>query len=298
MSAPEREIRCRRPRGTLTATCAILTAATIRFDNYSDADGRERQCIFMGSNIGQERSGGGRRDGEERRAPAGGSLSANASPPSRTHSWLSINIVVDSTLARSFIELSFRSNGQIAWVGSVSLSLSLSLFSLLSLSLSPLPFSHGICLFYKREHRWCYLWRALPPLYNRITRRDCERSYMQVRHTETARQPGDPGERRSSFNSPRRTRTVWASAAALPSGRSCPIDCIVLRRSVCAAALWFRQRSSLCRWRLAAPRPTTFRSSSPWSTGSGRSTPLISASSAVLEHCLQKSGVEIGEGFR
>lgn len=49
------------------ATCAILTAATIRFDNYSDANGRERQYIFMGSDIGQERSDGGRRNGEERR---------------------------------------------------------------------------------------------------------------------------------------------------------------------------------------------------------------------------------------
>lgn len=46
---------------------------------------------------------------------------------SRTHSWLSINIVVDSTLARSFIELSFRLNGQIAWVVAFCLSISVSI---------------------------------------------------------------------------------------------------------------------------------------------------------------------------
>lgn len=66
VSAPEREVRCRRPRGTLMATCAILTAA-IRFDNYSDANGRDR-CVFSWDpTSGWERSGGGRRDGEERR---------------------------------------------------------------------------------------------------------------------------------------------------------------------------------------------------------------------------------------
>lgn len=97
-------------------------------------------------------------------------------------------------------------------------------------------------------------------------------------------------KRRSTLNSPERTRIVWASAAAPPSGRSCPIDCTVPRRAVCAAALWYRQRSSLCGWRLVAPRPTTSRSSSPWSSDSGRSTPSISASSPVLERCLQKSG--------
>lgn len=104
------------------------------------------------SRVGEKRrrTAGRTGRGEERSAPAGGSLSANASPPSRTHSWLSINIVVDSTLARSFIELSFRSNGQIAWVDSLSLSLSFS--PLLSFS-HPLPFSHGVCLFYEREHR-------------------------------------------------------------------------------------------------------------------------------------------------
>lgn len=38
-------------RGTSTATCAILTAAG-RFDNYSDANGCERPCIFMRSSTG------------------------------------------------------------------------------------------------------------------------------------------------------------------------------------------------------------------------------------------------------
>lgn len=136
--APEREVRRRRPRGTLTATCAILTAA-IRFDNYSDANGCERYFHGIQHRVGEERRRTTGRREEERSAPVGGSLSANASPPSRTHSWLSINIVVDSTLARSFIELSFRSNEQIAWVGSPSLSLSpfsLSLSFSLSFSLS------------------------------------------------------------------------------------------------------------------------------------------------------------------
>lgn len=75
----------RRPRGTLTAICAILTAA-IRFDNYRDANGCERRVFSMGS----QRQVGGAAAGRlgERRGVllAGGSLSANASPPSRTHS--------------------------------------------------------------------------------------------------------------------------------------------------------------------------------------------------------------------
>lgn len=61
-----REVRCRRPRGTLTATCAILTAAT-RFDNYNGANGCERYVFSWDPTSGRR---GAAEDGgtkEERR---------------------------------------------------------------------------------------------------------------------------------------------------------------------------------------------------------------------------------------
>lgn len=114
--------------------------------NYGDENGCER-CVFSWDPTSGRREaaedGGTERRGEERSYRR--ILSANASPPSRTHSWLSINIVVDSTLARSFIELSFRSDEQTAWAGS--LSLSPVTFLLLSLFLSPSPFlSRGMLI--------------------------------------------------------------------------------------------------------------------------------------------------------
>lgn len=70
-------------RRTLTATCAVLTAA-IHFDNYSDANGYER-CVFSGDphRVGEQEDGRGRKKSS---VPLGASRCANASPPSRTHS--------------------------------------------------------------------------------------------------------------------------------------------------------------------------------------------------------------------
>lgn len=164
--------------GTLTATCPILTAA-IHFDNYSDANGCER-CVFSGDphRVGELRGRQGRGDERNRGSCQRIPFCKCQSALSRTHSWLSINIVVDSTLARSFIELSFRLNGQIAWVVAFCL-------YLCHYSLSVFVY-RKVCLFYEHEHRWCYLRRALPPLYNRVTRWDCERRFESV--IEIARQ--------------------------------------------------------------------------------------------------------------
>lgn len=173
--------------------------------------------------------------GKEEFLTADPAASANASPPARTHSWLSINIVVDSTLARSLIELSFRSDGQIAWVAfSIHLSPlapSLSLF---------LPLSRPVYLFYDRgADDATFGAHFLLYIIERYLRRVCtigDRFRLKTglnffRHVFLPVETGWRGV----LNSLGRTRIVWASAVGPQSGRPHSTDCTHPRQA-CAVA--------------------------------------------------------------